>query len=329
MQNNNYLDELKLILGLNYEISDSLFTVAALMKMDITDVIANVMELNRKANEEVFLQVRINEIKQKFTTHRIPISKFNKITIAVDKAAIDKYYINQTNLEDNYTFVEENLMSIKHLLLNPYSEIIRKDSNELFIGFQKYLKLLDEISAFQNHWLASDNFIFYSDFVKEFPGEYKKVTVIDNEHKKLCKLIKENGLLAKYVGVHSKVYEPLKKLNKDYEQLYETIEKFLIVKKNEYIKFYFLDNQELLEAYSSYNYLEYLNKYVYKMINKIQSIEYTSDQDDIAQITTADNEIFNIKLSRAKIVLNEIIDAIEDGINERISTGFRVNIQYY
>ena len=76
MQNNNYLDELKLILGLNYEISDSLFTVAELMKMDITDVIANVMELNRKANEEVFLQVRINEIKQKFTTHRIPISKF-------------------------------------------------------------------------------------------------------------------------------------------------------------------------------------------------------------------------------------------------------------
>jgi len=58
------------------------------------------------------------------------------------------------------------------------------------------------------------------------------------------------------------------------------------------------------------------------MINKIKNIEYVQDQDE-AKIITTDNEVFNIKLSKAKVVLKEIIDAVEDGITERISYGFR------
>ena len=319
-----YKDKLRHILSLDFNIEDEKFTVGALMKMDVTEVVQEIMELNKRANEEVSLKEKMENIKKNFNDHKIEIKKYNKPQLG-DKIG-DKLYMTQKDLENDYVFVEENLIVLKRLFLNPYADVIAKDVGEYLISFQKYLKLLDEIAVFQNHWLSSENLIHNSDFIKDFPsGEFKKVSSLDNDYKKIMKLLKEAGQLSKVITLMNKTLEPLKKLNKEYDGVvYEAIFKFVNNKKIEYPKFYLFSTEELLEAFSTNNYMEFLNKYIHKLILKIKRIDSVLESDE-AKLTSYDNEVFNIKLSKTKIILKEILEAIDESIADKISLGFRVN----
>ena len=319
-----FIELIKNLLNVEYNFDYTEFTVKRLIDIpDIFEKIDNIMEITKMADEENRIKLIYKEVFESFAGHKLPKSKFTNSKQQGDKGS-DRYAISDQDFDLEYEYIEEKLIILKKLILNPYSLIINKEINNLMNNFYKYLFFLEEFCQYQKFIISTEPVVFFNpEFPKDMPNEFKKFNN-ENVLKNLSKSLKEHSFLPKYIDhAHDRAMQDLKRGNKNYEELFKYIEEYLDKKRKENPKYYYLSNEELLEMYQKSDDIEVKRKHIPKMISGIKNIDLGADSDEIIKISTIDEEIITFKFSKGKGNIKEILDAIESEIAKKLKNSFK------
>ena len=161
IQNDHLLNSLLMdLLRTDLKLDDPTFTCDKLMNLpDIFDRAAEIEELNFRANEEKRLKELLKSISDNFYPRKIPV----------------KVSYKKGDFDEEFEFVEENLMIINRIYLEKYVKIIFKELEKLNYDFKRYQNFLLEYSKFQDYVIKSSGIMESQEFAKEMRTEYKKL----------------------------------------------------------------------------------------------------------------------------------------------------------
>jgi hypothetical protein len=77
--------------------------------------------------------------------------------------------------------------------------------------------------------------------------------------------------------------------------------------------------------YTNDNPLVSLQKYCSKLINGIRTLSFKGDTDDFVKLTSIDGEAFDVKFSKTKNTVRDVLDSIESEITRKIKNDFKVD----
>lgn len=318
-----FIDLIKQVLNIEFNLDDPDFSLDKLMHLpDIYQKTEELNEIGKMADEEKRLITIYNKINDSFQIQKIPLMRYSRQV--GDKQLAERFQIQESDLNAEYEFLEEKLMDLKKILLSPYSDIVADKVQILKGSFEKYQMFLNEFSLYQRLVMICENVVFFNvEFQKDMPNDYKKFNN-ENTMKNLSKVLKENSFLPKYVEfAHDKVINDIRKVNRFYEELLKAVEEFLDKKRKENPKFYFLNNEELLDIYSNTASIDVKRKYIPKMISGIRSVDLGNETDEVIKVYTNEDEFIQFKYTKGRGNLKEILDAIELEIAKKLKLQFK------
>jgi len=320
-----FIDMIKKELDVEFNFDYAEFTVKRLIDIpDVLEKIEEIMEITKMADEENRIQLIYNEVNDSYqNSHKLPRSKYTNTKQQGDKNA-ERYAISDADFQGEYEYIEEKLIILKKLILNPYSAPLQQKIAQLITNFNKYLNFLDEFCQYQKFINATEPVVFFNpEFPKDMPNEYKKINN-ENALKNCSKQLKENSALGKYIEfAHEKIINDLRRGNKNYEELFKFIEEYLDKKRKENPKYYYLSNEELLELYQKIDDMEVKRKHLSKMVSGIKNVDLGADTDENIKLNTDDDEVIVFKFNKGKGNIREILDAIEMEISKKLKNSFK------
>ena len=320
IQNIDYLrDNLKSILNIQFDFSDLLFTLNKLMNLpNLNNIYDELKTLNTQANEERRIKDIYKSINSTFISHRIPLR------MRTDTEKGTKYVIYTNEMDEEYEYIEKNLVILNKEILNKYIYVIKQDFTKLISSFYKYQTFLDLYNQYQIFMLKCDGLISNSEFAKEMPLEYKKLSN-DSLTKSLIKTLKDNLNLGKYIEyAHERALNSLNTLITGYETNYKSIFTYLDRKRKEYQPYYLLSNDDILELIVEKEAKEIRSKLILKIFPWITSVDPGNDNDEYVKLTTFDDETINAKYVKATRTLKDAIETIELGVTKKIKDSFKM-----
>ena len=323
IQKVDYLKDLvKNTLGLiGMDFSDTILTLDKLINMDsLFDSIPILDEINLRANEEFKIKEIFKNSQDSLITHHIPL----KVKVDNNEKANTKYIINFPDFDKEQEFIETNLSKLNKELMNPYISVIESDFRVLVNNIYKYQLFLDTYYEYQIYMLHVDDLILNSEFAKEFPAEFKKLS---NESltKSLVRTLKDCIILNKYIEYgHDRTINNLRLLINNYEQNFKSIRNFLIRRRKEFQDYYLLNDEELINLIIHKDSYEIRQKLLLKLLPFIESIDPGKESDEnIKFITKEDKEEITIKYHKATRTLRDGLECIELGLIKKIKDFFK------
>ena len=322
VQKIDYLKELlKNTLNINnLDFSDSNFLLEKLISLNgIFDSIQTLDEINRRANEEYRIKEIYKASLDNFNIHHIPF----KVKVDNEKG-IAKYIISFEDFDNEQEFIEYNLSKLNKELLNPYVSVIERDFRILINNFYKYQYFLDIFYEYQLYMIRIDDLIFNSEFAKEFPAEFKKLS---NESltKSLVKTLKDSSLLNKYIEYgHERSINNLKTLINNYELNYKSIKQFLLKRRKDFQEYYLLNDDDIISLIESKDSYEIRQKLLLKLFPYMESIDPGKESDENLKFKTKNNkEEIIIKYNKTTRTFRDGLECVEIGLVKKMKDFFK------
>ena len=177
------------------DFSDVSFTFEKLVYLNgLFDSIPILDEINLRENEEFKIKEIYRTVQDSLVTHHIPL----KVKVDSNEKANTKYIISFEDFDKEQEYIKKNLSKLNKELLNPYIIVIESYFRALVNNVYKYQLFLDTYYEYQIYMLNVDELILNSEFAKEFPVEFKKLS---NESltKSFVKTLKDCIILSKYI----------------------------------------------------------------------------------------------------------------------------------
>ena len=324
-----YQEELRQILGLDIDLQNKNVTLKLIMELDIADKINQIIEMNFKASEEQKLRDIYNQVVSDYMSHKIPIAKY-QTKQQNDKGAVERYYIPESEFKEEYAFIDENILKLKKILLNPYSKPVKVETGKMMHNLSRYLSFIKDFSTFQKFFGLAENLLSASssEVSKDNAVEMKRFGTIENLLKSISKCLKDNSMVQKFVELNiDKMIENVQLCLGHYEVIFKGVEEFLENRKKENAKFYSLSNEELLDVFMNSSITEIIRKYISKLVLGTKSLEDT-DNEEIFKLISDEKEVFTLKIPKSKqVTVKEVLETIEGEISKKIGQNFRLCIK--
>ena len=315
-------DSVKNNLGLiGMDFSDALITVEKLINTNgLFESIPILDEINLRANEEFKIKEIYKTVQDSFIVHHIPL----KVKVDNNEKANTKYIIAFDDFDKEQEFIEKNLAKLNKELLNPYITVIESDFRNLVNNVYKYQLFIDTFYEYQMYLFNVDDLIFNSEFAKEFPAEFKKLS---NESltKSLVRILKDCIVLNKYIEYgHDRTINNLRSLINNYEQNFKSIRNFLNKKRKDIQDYYLLNDKELIALIISKDSYEMRQKLLLKLIPFVELIDPGKETDENIKFITKDcNEEIILKYHKTTRTLRDGIECVDFGLTKKMKDFFK------
>ena len=300
------------------DFSENTFTLEKLININkLFDAIPILDEINLRANEEHKIKEIYKTVQDNFNNHHIPFKI--KLDNNNNEKGNAKYIIDFDDFDKEQEFIEGHLYKLNKELMNHYISVIESDFRTLVNNVYKYQFFLDTFYEYQIYMLNVDNLIFNSDFAKELPGEFKKLS---NESltRSLIRTLKDCNVLNKYIEYgHERTINNLRLLINNYEQNFKAIRQFLKKKRKEFQDYYLLNDEELINLIIDKDSYEIRQKLLIKLFPYIESIEPGKESDENLEfVTKEDKEHIILKYNKTTRTFKDSLECIESGLSKKI-----------
>ena len=312
---------LRIILGIHFDFSENFFTVGRLLQMEnIFNLLDDLRKLNLRANEEHRIKTIFKNKLEEFNTHHIPL----QLKVDNEKGS-QKFIILYEDFDNEYEFIENNLLILNKELLNKYVSVVEKDLRKLINNFNKYEIFLNSFYDYQTYMLKCESLLFNTEFPKEMPTEYKKL-LSESMTKNLTKALKDSVILNKYVeNSHERIMNYLSNLINNYELNYKAIFIYLERKRKEFQGYYLISNEDLLNIFQFKENIEIREKLLLKFFPFIKEIKPGNENEEFLKLKTYFfNEKLNIKYTKTTRTFKDDIETFEQGITKRLKEQFKI-----
>lgn len=155
--------------------------------------------------------------------------------------------------------------------------------------------IVDDWLIVQKNWIYLENIFSSGDIKTKLREEAAKFENIDKAFKKHMAATARSKYVYKNLGNH----ETWIRFKDTLAEIQKELEKYLEEKRNEFPRFYFLSNDELIEILAKANELDSIQKNIKKSFESVSKIIFQEDSRYIEALQSLEGEIF--KLNKTNI----------------------------
>jgi dynein heavy chain len=229
----------------------------------IIDHIQIVEEICNRAEREYALEI-------KYTDEILEILKKVRLTYA-DHKNTGTCII--TGVDELMQLLDEKLTLLVVMKQNPNIKPIKGDVEKTEIRLKGYQDMFEDWVKCQRDWIYLEP-IFGSEEIKvELPEPSKWFEDVDSKWRQIMNYVKSNNLIFESPD-QEKIPTILKRCNELLDKIQKSLNKYLSAKREEFPRFYFLSDEELLEILSKAKDPTLVTKYMKKCFEAIEYIEF-------------------------------------------------------
>lgn len=266
-------------------------TLHWLLNNNVSEKIEAIEEYVTRSEKEYLMEIKLQkEIIEKLKTVKLTLLP-HKQTDSFILTGVDEL---QTMMDDFFNV----LMMMKQ---SPYIGLMKKKVEEIekkLIGIQD---LMVEWIKCQRTWIYLSPIFASEDLKKKMPVEKKMFDGVDKSWQTIMQGVSEDPLIFENFD-WEKTKAECESNNKILDQIQKSLSDYLEAKREEFPRFYFLSDEELIEIISKTKDPSCVAKYLGKCFEGIDSIEFTPDGESIISMISAEKEVITLD---NKIKINE------------------------
>lgn len=240
-------------------------------------------------------------LEQKYNEEIIEILKKQRMSYMEHKNT-GTYII--TGVDELMQLLDEKLTLLIVMKQNPNIKPIKGEVEKQEKKLRGFQDMFDDWVKCQRDWIYLEP-IFSSDEIKvELPDPSRYFEEVDRRWRSNMNSLKDDNLIFEYQDPE-KLYQSLKTCNELLDKIQKSLNKYLGSKREEFPRFYFLGDEELLEILSRAKDPTLITKYMKKCFEAIEYIEFNKSL-----------EVINMKSAEKEIVVFDTPVVTSSGANK-------------
>lgn len=198
-------------------------------------------------------------------------------------------------LTDVTDALDETLVKCSTIRSSRYVGPIKSRVDKTIVVLNRVGKMVELISSVQKQWQYLRNIFKDSDIQRQLSNDFKSFHEVEKEFKNWVYNIRDKP---RVYGIAAIGEEPLKILaswDKRFETIQKAIEAFLMSKRTEFPRFFFLSNDDLIEILSLGKNPAGLQKHLNKLFENIYSLRLIDDGHSIDAMVSKEGETVPIQ----------------------------------
>ena len=302
----SYLINDKSISFMDFNYNDDSFFISEVTRMNMIKYKNEIYEISMRAAKVKELEKRLEEVKN-FPGNMTLICDFYKGERDVHILGNNDEFIKK---------LDSSLVDVTNILSNKYvltiKELVQEEQKRLLF-FQRYI---DELYFCQRMWMYLEPIYNSDENNKELAKEKKAFK--NNVHKLFSKQTKDlaenfKHILSKAKRNETKIIEELEKIHKELEDLEKQLITYLEKKRNDFPRFYFISNDDLIEILSQAKDFDKIQSHFNKLFEAIKKIVLDHNQQ-VSGMLSPEGEIIifdgTTSVSKSDPITN-MMDSIE------------------
>ena len=197
------------------------------------------------------------------------------LTVAPYKDKQDFYILG--NNEELITKLDDSLETISSILSSRYVEGIRAKVEKEKDDLRYFQELLDAWMICQKNWMYLEPIFSSADIQKQLSSEYKRFHSVENQWKSTMKNALTKRSASHWAHNEKNQLQSFKKDNENLEKVQKALEDYLENKRQDFPRFFFLSNDELLEILSQAKEPQKIQPHLRKCFENINKLEFDSN----------------------------------------------------
>lgn len=229
-----------------------------------------------------------NEIRNKVQDYEASLSKMQFRYKSFKKGNEDKGFIF-VGVADEMADLQDYITNLQSLGNNKHAGAYKKEINILELEMNSIMELIEIWIEVQKKWMYLESiFVGSEDIRQKLPEETKEFDKYDKKFRALMVGVHKKNLIRFQNKEGNKRHE-LKSILMNFDIAEKRLTEHLDSKKNEFSRFYFLTEQDLLQILGSSDPLSTLNPHMIKLYQNCN--ELISDQRNIIGMKSEEGEI--------------------------------------
>jgi dynein heavy chain len=269
-------EEINVLLGHDIK-NDEDFTLGTLIDLNAMEHKQAINVISVKANQEALLQEQLNKVMETWADLNFPVIPY--------KDAKDVYILDK--LDDVTAALDETMVMMNTIMGSRYVDPIRDEVGDWNNKLNVFSETLDEWMNCQRQWMYLENIFSAQDIVRQLPEESKVFSGIDKAWKEIMRRTNDqpNALRA---GTYLGLRDNLISYNATLDRVQKQLEQYLETKRQQFPRFYFLSNDELLEILAQSKSVDAIQPHLRKCFDNIMRLEF--DDRDIKAMISSEGE---------------------------------------
>ena len=264
------------------EIKFQTLTLKKILDLDLLKEKDKILTLVADASKENEIKTKMGDVEKIIDSLPFRIKSYKR-------GNDDKGFIF-VDVSDEMAILTENITTIQQLGALKHAQAHKGPINELEQDMNQILEIIEVWIEVQKKWMYLESiFVGSEDIRQKLPDEAKE---FDKNDKKFRLMM---GSVNKKPSIKAQCKEPnkksdLKMILKNLEEAEKKLAEHLDSKKNEFSRFYFLTEQDLLQILGSVDPLQTLNTHIVKLYENCTHL-VTKDKRNIIAMVSQEDEV--------------------------------------
>ena len=257
-------------------------TLRDVMKLDLLKDKEKVATMVNDAKEETDVKNKLDEIKASLDELKFQLTPHKRGTE-------DKGY-KFKDVTGEMDIIKDNIENLQNVGANKHAKAFKNDIDDLEKEMNNMMEIIEIWVEVQKKWIYLESiFVGSEDIRQKLVKETQEFDVQDKNFKKLMTAVFKKPSVRYQCREKDRKFE-LKGFLTKFEQAEKALTKHLDSKKNEFSRFYFLTEQDLLQILGSSEPLETLNPHLVKIYSNCKKL--LSDRRNITGMVSQEGEKF-------------------------------------
>ncbi|KAL9644994.1 hypothetical protein ABK040_004487 [Willaertia magna] len=259
-------DDLREIIKQSFDETGKEFNLHKIFQLRLENYFEDINNISHKASQELEIEKEIGKISEIWSNTNLNIGVYR-----------ENYYRLQS-VEDIYLNLDDHISTLSGMKLNPFVQSFQSDVLYWERTLGRITEVIDLILLVQRQWIYLLNIFDVEDIQKQLHNEFAVFKSVNARWKSLMKTLSDNkNVLAasKIDGIHSNLTE----MNTKLEQIQKQLDDYLELKRQQFPRFYFLSDDELLQILGQSKDPNAIQRYLQNLFQGIKYLKIEKSTD--------------------------------------------------
>lgn len=305
LQPDHWIEIKNQVPGIDFELEKKEFSLGQLIDINISEYQEVIQNISIKASQEASLRRQLDNIKAIWESLEFSTKMYK-----------DNVYI-LTELDEIQMQLDDSLTNINNVMGNRYIAKHKKEGAELKASLDLFVEIFDQWKECQRNWLYLENIFLSEDIKQQTKTDYNEFEKVNKRIMDVMKNVTKDNRVKSYAKKN--LLKELDQNNKSMEEIQRNLEAFLEKKRQDFPRFFFLSNDELLQILAAAQDIHKVEKHLSKIFENIVKLKLGEDMNSnqIYSFISGENEIVKF-ISNIKIRTEENVEYTLKEIESRM-----------
>ncbi|OHT16379.1 Dynein heavy chain family protein [Tritrichomonas foetus] len=200
-----------------------------------------------------------------------------------------------SGIQDITDALDESLVKCSTIRASRYVGPHKPAVDKLMVSLNRVGKVIELITSVQKQWLYLMNIFKDADIQRQLASEFKSFHDIDREYREWVRIIRDQPRVYQIAAQNEEGIKALTSWDKRLEAIQKALEIFLMGKRTQFPRFFFLSNDDLIEILSLGKDPVGLQKHLNKLFENIYGLRLADNGHAVDAMVSKEGEVVAIQ----------------------------------